>query len=604
MTAARWQAVLLSLPLFVLGCDSSQAPPDAVTEDLDISGIWDFTDVLVISSQVTVCRDTGSWEFEQSGNSFTARGGQVGTCSGRIANYPSNRTLEIVEGEISDSTISFKVLGVCGCGFGECRDAIFVGTVRSSPKRIEGYSACSVIPDGDWEAVPAVPVGSLEFAHDSVDVLVGESIRLEPILRSESGRRVFQRPITWTSSSDQIVQVGEDAAVLALAPGTATVRAESQGHADEYVVTAGQVTFTSVESGLFHTCGIDGSGTVFCWGANDFGQSGPAPSLLPCSSVACRYAPGPVPAGLSFASLTLGFHTTCALSASGEAHCWGANYAGQLGIDVATFSSATPVSVSGQRTFTWLNSGLNHSCGVATDGVAYCWGLNNRLQLGDDGPEFSWEPLQVSGGITFTSVVGGQEHTCGLGTDSNTYCWGWNFFGQLGVDSVPVAAIPQPVTGGYAFTFVVSGADHSCGLTAVGTAYCWGRGGQDQLGADPGEFNFRITPVEVLGGHTFQALTAGGFHTCGLTPAGAVYCWGQGDKGQLGNGDLTSTSRNPVQVLGGHSFQTISAGWEHTCGLTSDRLVYCWGSNFTGQLGIGAASLNATQPQRVIGQPR
>ena len=603
MTAAKWYAALFLLPLLATGCDSTPDQIEAVVEDLDITGVWDFTDVLVISSQVTVCRDTGSWEFEQSGNTFTARGGQVGACSGLIGEYPSNRSLEIIEGEIIDSTISFKVVESCGCVFGECRDAIFVGTVRSNPVRIEGYSACSLIPDGDWEAMPAAALGSLEFAYDSVDMLVDETVVLEPVLRGVSGQRVFQRPISWTSSDNQIVQVSSNAAVLALEPGSATVRAESEGHGGEFVVTAGQVAFTSVEAGTFHTCGIDDTGAVFCWGANDAGQSGPAPSLLPCNGVACRHAPGVVPAEVSFASVSLGFLHSCGLTASGAAYCWGVNYVGQLGIDQTTLVSPTPVTISGGRTFASLNAGLSHNCGVETGGAAFCWGSNRRLQLGDGAPNFSSEPLPVSGGLTFASVVGGQEHTCGLGNDGRTYCWGWNFFGQLGVDSLSVASLPQPVTGGNTFTSVVSGSDHSCALTAAGVAYCWGRGGQNQLGSDPGEFNFQITPVEVLGGLTLQSLTAGGFHTCGLTPGGTAYCWGQGDRGQLGNGTLGS-SRNPIQVLGGHSFQSISAGWEHTCGITNDRLVYCWGSNFNGQLGIGATSLNTTHPERVVGQPR
>ncbi len=119
MTPTRWPAVSLLLSLVVaVGCDSDLNQIAEPASELDISGVWDFTDVLIISRQVTVCRDTGSFEFEQSGKTFTGKGGRAGTCRGILGEYPSNRTLEIIDGEIDDSTISFTLLDVCGCGSG------------------------------------------------------------------------------------------------------------------------------------------------------------------------------------------------------------------------------------------------------------------------------------------------------------------------------------------------------------------------------------------------------------------------------------------------------------------------------------------------------
>jgi alpha-tubulin suppressor-like RCC1 family protein len=312
-------------------------------------------------------------------------------------------------------------------------------------------------------------------------------------------------------------------------------------------------------------------------------------------------APSVITAPVAFASISPGFQDTCALTADGNVYCWGINDGGQLGIDTSTFLSPAPVSMSGNFSFASLNVGTSHACGVSTGGATLCWGFNNRLQLGFDGPDFSFDPVQVSGGLTFTSVVAGYEHSCGLDQGGGAHCWGWNYWGQLGVDSLSAASSPQPVSGGFAFSSIASGMEHSCGLTSAGEAYCWGKSGQYQLGHDPGPFNFQITPVAVSGGLIFTDLAAGWEHTCGITLDGSAYCWGRGWAGQLGDG-ANLERESPVRVAGGIRFQTISAGWFHTCGLATDGLAYCWGNNTSGQLGSGTPSTNV--PTMVLGQPR
>ena len=116
------------------------------------------------------------------------------------------------------------------------------------------------------------------------------------------------------------------------------------------------------------------------------------------------------------------------------------------------------------------------------------------------------------------------------------YCWenGWD--GQLGNGSnIDISLVPTPVAGGLTFTAISAGADHTCGLSPAGAAYCWGHGGHGRLGT--GDTAYHLVPEPVAGGFTFTDITAGADHTCGLTPAGAAYCWGNGEYGQLGNGD-------------------------------------------------------------------
>ena len=142
---------------------------------------------------------------------------------------------------------------------------------------------------------------------------------------------------------------------------------------------------------------------------------------------------------------------------------------------------------------------------------------------------------------------------------------------------------------------------NNCGLLGDGTVHCWGNNVSRQLGVDSVEES-SIDPVPVSGGFTFVTIEAGPQHAFGITDGGAAYCWGRNEDGQLGAGFTSALSATPLAVVGDLVFVTITGGWEHTCGLTVDGVVYCWGSNEFGQLG-NAAMANSLVPTRVVGQP-
>jgi len=200
------------------------------------------------------------------------------------------------------------------------------------------------------------------------------------------------------------------------------------------------------------------------------------------------------------------------------------------------------------------------------------------------------------GGLKFLTVSTGAFHTCGLAADSTAFCWGLNDHGQLG-DLIADTTRPAAVRGGIKFAMITVGSLHSCGLTSAGAAYCWGDNEFGQLG-DSLELQTSI-PNAVTGGKTFVRLSAGGSHNCGISSDSTAWCWGSDVNGQLG-GPPTHTcltagvsgpcSPIPQRVQGGYTFSTISAGAQHTCAITTDQTTYCWGLNSFGQLGSGSRS--------------
>ncbi|MFN5934086.1 MAG: RCC1 domain-containing protein, partial [Roseiflexaceae bacterium] len=216
----------------------------------------------------------------------------------------------------------------------------------------------------------------------------------------------------------------------------------------------------------------------------------------------------------------------------------------------------------------------------------------NRLgQLGDGTTTDSSTPVAVSmpSSVTFTSITAGVIYTCALTSAGAAYCWGNNYYGQIGdgttTDRTTPVAVSMPA--GVTFTSITAGGAHTCALTSAGAAYCWGYNNYGQLG--DGTTTNRSTPVAVSmpPGVTFASITAaGGAHTCALTSAGAAYCWGYNMFGQLGDSTNTHMS-TPVTVIlpAGVTFASISVGNSHTCALTSAGVAYCWGLNNQGQAG-------------------
>ncbi len=236
-------------------------------------------------------------------------------------------------------------------------------------------------------------------------------------------------------------------------------------------------------------------------------------------------------------------------------------------------------------------AGGTHTCALTAAGAVVCWGANDRGQLGTGGDAHAATPTPVAGIATFTQVSAGLTHSCGVTLGGGIQCWGANDFGQLGDSTAVDHATPQRIAraAGHAFRAVAVGMAHTCALTTAGEVYCWGRNNYGQLGI--GSVSNERAPVRVGSGTAFVALAVGWNHSCALTGTGHAYCWGENANGELGDG-TTILRATPVAVVGDQgaeapAFRAIASGGSHTCALSLGGEAYCWGHDNYGQLGTG-----------------
>lgn len=242
-----------------------------------------------------------------------------------------------------------------------------------------------------------------------------------------------------------------------------------------------------------------------------------------------------------------------------------------------------------------IASGREHTCAITSNGAVKCWGYNGFGQLGDGTTTTRLTPVDVSGlSSGGVAIAAGSNHTCALNSAGAVKCWGSNRYGQLGDGSnwTITRLAPVDVSGlSSGVVAIAAGESHTCAVTSAGAVKCWGANHSNQLGDGiphsgvTGIQAERRTPVDVSGlSSGVVAIAAGAGHTCALTSGGAMKCWGSSGYGQLGEG--TNLNRlTPVDVSGlGSGVSAIAAGSNHTCALMSSGAVKCWGQNNSGQV--------------------
>ena len=315
-----------------------------------------------------------------------------------------------------------------------------------------------------------------------------------------------------------------------------------------------------------HACVRRQGGGVQCWGAGGVGQLGDGN---------LRDSPRPVTVrDLADAEeLALGAQHSCVRQRSGTVACWGSNASGELGDGEGRPGtvSARPVPVRGLTDAIQLRAGQHHTCAVRRGGTVLCWGDNRGAQLGNEGRQTWVAPVQVAGLTGVVEIAAGTAHTCARTSAGKVLCWGTGAAGQLG-DASPRRIAPAPVAGLADATALVAGGDHTCAVRRTGSVVCWGAG-------------FGKTPTAVPGVDKVADLSAGEAHTCARSN-GALTCWGNNRRGQLGDG-TTEDRAAGTRVRNLPDIKAVAAGAHHTCALTRTGGVMCWGSNDGAALGAG-----------------
>lgn len=343
----------------------------------------------------------------------------------------------------------------------------------------------------------------------------------------------------------------------------------------------------AITAGDAHTCVITSEGGVKCWGAA---------ATVGDGAFLERDAPTDV-LGLSSKVLAIsaGGSYTCAQLDNGGVECWGVNTIGNGGNVPAGL--AKPVTLPGPASR--LSSGGAHACVVA-DGGVLCWGSDLFGQQGTNGGGTRLTPGNVAGLVYDVSqVASGNGHGCALLVDGGARCWGRNVLGECGDGTAQIQrSVPVIVTAIDAGILELqAGVAFTCARTVAGGVKCWGANGMGECGF--GVVSSRsLAAVSVVGvtpGLTQLALSGNASHACFVQDAG-VYCWGNDDHGQLGDGNL-GHQNVPVLSLGITApVLAVAPGGRHTCAVTAPGGVLCWGDNSEGQLGDGTKGGNHLSP--------
>lgn len=332
-----------------------------------------------------------------------------------------------------------------------------------------------------------------------------------------------------------------------------------------------------VAAGFGHTCSLQASGTVYCWGSNDLGQLGNGTTIYSSEPVQVKNLDQAI-------AISAGTDHTCALHSDGSISCWGSDQYFKLGNieagDNSSFhatASTKPTKVTGIDNAISVSAGWEHTCAVHSDSTISCWGNNNAGQLGigeSDKPEMSVQPVKVNGIADAVSVSAASYRTCAVHSDGTISCWGEQAGGELAYNQISSTLEPTKVKGIIDATAVSIAASHTCALHVTGEISCWGDNGLGKLGGDPYKLKTRsLYPVKVKTVNNATQIFTAQEYSCALRSDDALSCWGYGKYGQFGSRVLTA----PFTLI--DSGRIISASISRTkiCAVFVSTSVYCWG---------------------------
>lgn len=338
---------------------------------------------------------------------------------------------------------------------------------------------------------------------------------------------------------------------------------------------------------------LDQGGTVMCTGINSFGVLGQANVTQVSNPVAWSSAN-------KFIQISSVGQVIYGLTDRLRIFACGLGTSGEIG-NGAALSVSTPVAVAGTRTYSKVIGGT----ALGTDGRIYTWGGNGNGQLGvgDVLPRSS--PTLVLGSFRYKDIALGDTCRFGLTVDGDLYAWGRNVDGQCGIGlAISGASSPTLVLGGIKWRKILGTGLTQIGLSESGQVYTWGANGTGQLGIGVAGGS-RASPVLIAGptipARTYVDVFGSGDSFGAIDSNGSAYMWGANISGQLGVGDALAKS-SPTLVLGGFQWSQVQHNGSNgnTLGITRSGVMYAWGNNSSGQLGVGDVTPRSS-PVLVLG---
>lgn len=347
----------------------------------------------------------------------------------------------------------------------------------------------------------------------------------------------------------------------------------------------------NIGAGDFHTCAIDDTLDVWCWGWNGNGQLGTsnaADSLTP-TNVYFKY---------DVRQIEVGGEHSCAVDDLSNLFCWGRNDSGQLGLgDGDKVTRRAPTEISLGSSVSLVRLGSAHSCALDVFRNLFCWGRNVYGQLGFGDTLFRYVPTKVDFDNSISQLGLGGHHSCAVDDIDNLFCWGQNLVGQLGVGDDTNRHTPTQVLMDSAVIMLALGLSHTCAVDSLSKILCWGSNGEGQLGV--GDTIHRSTPTEVMSSMIGASqIAAGRGHSCAIDSNGHLWCWGWNKYGQLGLGDET-IRLTPTEISSIDSVFHIALGRYQSCAMNKYDELWCWGENGSGQLGVGNKYQDCNTPTLV-----
>lgn len=374
-----------------------------------------------------------------------------------------------------------------------------------------------------------------------------------------------------------------------------------------------------IRAGPRSSMAVARSGRVFVWGCNEKGQLGTGDTKARPQPTALRSGKG------AYTAFGLGDTHTLALNAKADVVAWGENAHAQLGLGYESSMELEPklvTSTQGSNILTLSTGGYayeqqGHTVCRTDGGRVYAWGWNAFGQLGlGRVTKFDATPSRLfalEGAKAVAAFACGQYNTAALVESHGDEClpglytWGPNTSGQLGHKYLDIGPIPSPSRleslKKTPFVDLQWGHNHAVALTTKGEVYVWGSNAYGQLGLGDSKDRSKPTLVNAFASQPVRAIGVGAFASFAVTKDNVTYAWGYNEGFELGIGEeYTRNAPQAVRALDGERIVAIACGPFHALAMTEEGVVFAWGDNTYGQLGLGHTDA-VKEPRRVEGMP-